>query len=85
MVDRLACSGDDVCSFRSLREPMGATKKMPGDGLLHKYCLNNGDNALHQWVQSRMIPTASWSAKADHPRLAVLVSAKAWMVGLRRP
>jgi hypothetical protein len=33
----------------------------------------------------RTHPSTSWSAKADHPRFAVLVERHPWMVGLRRP
>ncbi len=35
-------------------------------------------------VEPRTIRSVSWSAKADHPRPAVLVAAKSWVVGLRR-
>jgi len=33
----------------------------------------------------RQMLSASWWAKAHHPRLAVLVPTKAWIAGLRPP
>jgi hypothetical protein len=39
--------------------------------------------ALIQTEATALIP--SWSTKADHPRLAVLVERNPWMVGLRLP